>query len=148
MTPRNLVVVILDSLRFDSWVAAEPQTLAQLGPVERRWSYATWTAPSHYNLLMGLLPHTSPPEVYASEYYKQDFIRYAERLGIPDMKFKSLLPSIFLPTYQTHARVSMPVLNKHTAINRDFDSYELMPKHNDMAAMLPDMRFDDEAPQS
>src|SRR5256714_10498290 len=150
---RNLVVVILDSLRYDSWLAAEPTTLAQLGPVERRWSYATWTAPSHYNLLMGLLPHTSPPEVYASEYYKQDFLRYAERLGVPDMEFKSLLPSIFLPTYlkhslgyRTHARVSMPVLNKHTAINRDFDSYELMPKHNDMAAMLPEMRFDEAAP--
>jgi hypothetical protein len=153
MGARNFVVVILDSLRYDSWVAAEPETLAQLGPVERRWSYATWTAPSHYNLLMGLLPHTSPPEVYASEYYKQDFRRYAERLGVPDMEFKSLLPSIFLPTYlkrslgyRTHARVSMPVLNQHTPINRDFDSYELMPKHNDMAAMLPGMTFDDEAP--
>jgi hypothetical protein len=152
-TPRNLVVVILDSLRYDSWVAAEPETLAQLGPVERRWSYATWTAPSHYNLLMGLLPHTSPPEVYASEYYKQDFLRYRERLGVPDMEFKKLLPSIFLPTYLkhglgygTHARVSMPVLNKHTVINRDFDSYELMPTHNDMAAMLPEMRFDEGAP--
>lgn len=151
--PRNLVVVILDSLRYDSWVAAEPETLAQLGPVERRWSYATWTAPSHYNLLMGLLPHTSPPEVYASEYYKQDFLRYAERLGIPDMEFRKLLPSIFLPTYlkhglgyRNHARVSMPVLNEHTVINRDFDSYRLMPKHNDMAAMLPDLRFGDDAP--
>src|SRR4051794_23381893 len=80
--PRNYVVVILDSLRYDSWVAAQPTVLGQLGPVERRWSYATWTAPSHYNLLMGLLPHTSPPEVYASEYYKQDFLRYAERLGV------------------------------------------------------------------
>jgi hypothetical protein len=150
---RNLVVVILDSLRYDSWIAAEPTALTQLGPVERRWSYATWTAPSHYNLLMGLLPHTSPAEVYASEYYKQDFLKYAERLGIPDMEFKQLLPSIFLPTYlkhrhgyATHARVSMPVLNEHTAINRDFDSYRLMPKHNDMAAMLEDMRFDDGKP--
>ena len=150
---RNLVVVILDSLRYDSWVAAEPEALARLGPVERRWSYATWTAPSHYNLLMGLLPHTSPPEVYASEYYKEDFLRYRERLNVPDMEFKRLLPSIFLPTYlkhslgyRTHARVSMPVLNKHTAINRDFDSYELMPKHNDMAAMLPEMRFEEGVP--
>ena len=150
---RNLVVVILDSLRYDSWVAAEPEVLGQLGPVERRWSYATWTAPSHYNLLMGLLPHTSPPEVYASEYYKQDFMRYSERLGVPDMEFKRLLPSIFLPTYlrqtlgyRTHARVSMPVLNESTVINRDFDSYRLMPTHNDMAAMLPEMRFDDSAP--
>jgi arylsulfatase A-like enzyme len=98
---------------------------------------------------MGLLPHTSPPEVYASEYYKHDFMRYAERLRVPEMEFKKLLPSIFLPTYlrhtlgyTTHARVSMPVLNEHTVVNRDFDSYRLMPKHNDMAAMLDDMSFD------
>jgi hypothetical protein len=150
---RNLVMVVLDSLRYDSWVAAEPQTLAALGPVERRWSYATWTAPSHYNLMMGLLPHTSPPEVYASEYYKEDFRRYGDRLGIEGMEFKRMLPSIFLPTflrrslgYRTQAMVSMPVLNQHTPINRDFDSYELMPAHNDMAAMLPKLEFDDSRP--
>jgi hypothetical protein len=79
---RNFVVVVLDSLRYDSWISAEPTTLAALGPVERRWSYASWTAPSHYNLLMGLLPHSSPPEVNASEYYKADFRRYIDRLGI------------------------------------------------------------------
>jgi len=151
--PRNLVVVVLDSLRYDSWTEAQPQVLATLGQVERRWSYATWTAPSHYNLLMGLLPHTSPPEVYASEYYKQDFLRYEDRLGVPGMEFKRLLPSIFLPTflkrqlgYRTHARVSMPVLNEHTIINRDFDSYRMMPTHNDMAAMLDELEFDDDAP--
>jgi hypothetical protein len=150
---RNLVVVVLDSLRYDSWVAAAPQALAQLGPVERRWSYATWTAPSHYNLLMGLLPHTSPAEVYASEYYKQEFRRYAERLGVEGIEFKRVLPSIFMPTYLRHAlgyrtgaMVSMPVLNPHTAINRDFDVYELMPTHNDMAAMLPRLEFDPERP--
>jgi hypothetical protein len=147
------VVVVLDSLRHDSWIAAEPATLAALGQVERRWSYASWTAPSHYNLLMGLLPHTSPTEVYASEYYKQDFLRYGERLGVPGMEFRSVLPSIFLPTYlrhvlgyRTHAMVSMPVLNEHTVINRDFDSYMLMPKHNDMAAMVSRMSFDPERP--
>jgi hypothetical protein len=150
---RNLVVVVLDSLRYDSWLAARPQSLAPLGEVERRWSYASWTAPSHYNLLMGLLPHSSPPHVYASEYYKQDFLRYSERLGVADMEFKKLLPSIFLPTYLkqtlgylTHARVSMPVLNRFTPINRDFDSYELMPSHNDMAAILDAMHFDEERP--
>ena len=146
---RNLVLLVLDSLRYDSWVAAEPATLANLGPVERRWSYATWTAPSHYNLLTGLLPHTSPENVYASEYYKRDFLRYGERLGIDSLEYKHLLPSLYLPTYlkhtlgyTTHARVSMPVLNPHTGINRDFDSYELMPTHNDMAAMLAGLSFD------
>ena len=150
---RNLVIVVLDSLRYDSWIEAHPPALAQLGPVERRWSYATWTAPSHYNLLMGLLPHTRPPEVYASEYYKQDFRRYDERLGIEGMEFRRVLPSIFMPTFLRHelgyrngALVSMPVLNPHTAINRDFDVFELMPTHNDMAAMLPKLAFDDERP--
>jgi hypothetical protein len=102
---------------------------------------------------MGLLPHTSPPEVYASEYYKQDFLRYSERLGIEGIEFKNLLPSIFVPTflkhrlgYSTHAMVSMPVLNEATVINRDFDSYELMPTHNDMAAMLDKMSFSDGEP--
>jgi hypothetical protein len=150
---RNLVMVVLDSLRYDSWLDASPEAMGTLGEVERRWSYSTWTAPSHYNLLMGLLPHQSPPEVYASEYYKQDFLRYSERLGIDGIEFRSLLPSIFLPTYlrralgyQTGAMVSMPVLNPHTAINRDFDGFELMPTHNDMAAMLPKLSFDADRP--
>lgn len=150
---RNLVLVVLDSLRFDSWVEANPANLALLGPVERRWSYASWTAPSHYNFLMGLLPHSSPPEVYASEYYKRDFIRYSERLGVEGIEFRKMLPSLFLPTYLKHslgfttqAMMSMPVLNERTVINRDFDSYELMPKHNDMRAMLAKLSFNADRP--
>ena len=150
---QNLVVVVLDSLRYDSWLAAPPSCLASLGPVERRFSYASWTAPSHYNLLMGLLPHSSPAHVYASEYYKQDFLRYSERLGVRDIEFKKLLPSIFLPTYlkhtlgyRTHARVSLPVLNAFTVINRDFDSYELMPAHDNMAAIVEQVHFDEDRP--
>jgi hypothetical protein len=147
------VVVVLDSLRYDSWQEAGLTTASLLGPVERRWSYASWTAPSHYNLLMGLLPHSSPSHVYASEYYKQDFLRYTERLGIPGIEFKDLLPRMYLPTYlrdslgyTTHAMVSMPVLNGHTPLNTGFDSYELMDRHNDMAAMVGRMQFDDSRP--
>jgi hypothetical protein len=150
---RSMVFVILDSLRHDAWTAAEPVNLRQLGAVEQRWSYASWTAPSHYNLLMGLLPHTSPPGVYASEYYKRDFLRYSERLGVEGIEYGRLLPSMFLPSflrnvlgYRTHALVSMPVLNPHTVINRDFDEYRLMPSHNDMGAMLARMRFEADRP--
>ncbi|HEX8086620.1 MAG TPA: sulfatase-like hydrolase/transferase [Solirubrobacteraceae bacterium] len=153
MSPRNLVVVTLDSCRYDSWTAAAPENLARLGPVERRYSYVSWTAPSHFNLLMGLLPHTNPRHVYASEYYKRDFARYGERLGVADMEFRRLLPSLWLPRflrdslgYSTHALVSLPVLNPHTILNQAFDSYEMMPRHNDMAAMLDRLRFDAERP--
>lgn len=66
-TFNNYVLVVFDSRRFDSFVASRPRVIPTLRQVERRWSYATWTSPSHYNLLMGLLPHTSPKHVYASE---------------------------------------------------------------------------------
>lgn len=149
----NYVQVVLDSCRFDSFVAAAPRTIARLGTVERRWSYASWTAPSHYSMLMGLLPHASPHGVYASEYYRRDFLKYNERLGCEGIEFQKLIPSLFLPTflrhelgYRTHAMVSLPVLNPSTVINRDFDSFVMMPKHNDMAAMLDRMQFDPQRP--
>jgi len=150
---RSLVVIVFDSLRYDTAVTAQMPNACRLGPLERRWSYASWTAPSHYNLLMGLLPHSSPSRVYASEHYKADYLRYQERLGVDGIEFKSMLPSIYLPTflrnslgYRTGALMSMPVLNRHTPINRDFDVYELMPRHNDMATMLDRLSFDSARP--
>ena len=155
-TPRarnNYLLIILDSCRFDSFVAAKPHTIERLGPVERRWSYASWTAPSNYNLLMGLLPHSSPEHVYASQYYKRDFVKFNQRLGCDGIEFKRLLPSLYLPTflkhelgYRTHAMVSLPVLNPATILNRDFDSFTLMPTHNNMAAMVDQLCFDDARP--
>ncbi|MEQ8763299.1 MAG: metalloenzyme [Planctomycetota bacterium] len=157
----NYVVITLDSCRYDSFMEAKPELIAKpyggLEKIEKRYSYASWTAPSHYNLLMGLLPHTSPPNVYASEYYKEDFVRYNQRLGAKSIEFASLVPSLWLPTflktkmgYQTHAMVSLPVLNSLTPVNRDFDSFELMDHHNDMQKMLDKMEagkiFSDERP--
>ncbi len=149
----HLVIVILDSLRWDSFMAAEPKIIPKLGKVERRYTYASWTAPSHYNLLTGLLPHTSPQHVYASEYYKEDFFHYNDRLGAKGIDFGAMVPGLWFPEflqnklgYQTHARVSLPVLNPRTAINRGFDSFDLMERHNDMRAMLPTMKFDSDRP--
>lgn len=151
--PNNYILIVLDSCRYDSFVRARPQTMKKLGAVERRWSYASWTSPSHYNLLIGLLPHTSPRHVYASEYYKTEFLKFNERLGTKDLKFASLVPRLYLPLflketlgYRTHARVSLPVLNPKTILNQGFDSYKLMENHNDMRAMLRDMPFSEEHP--
>jgi arylsulfatase A-like enzyme len=100
-----------------------------------------------------LLPHTTPPNVYASEYYKEDFYNYNKRLGAKGIEFAKMVPGLWFPGllrntlgYSTHARVSLPVLNPKTGINRDFDSFELMDSHNDMAAMLPTMKFDGDRP--
>lgn len=145
----NYVLVVLDSCRYDSFLAARPKTMRKLGKVEKRWSYASWTAPSHYNLLMGLMPHSSPRHVFASDYYKKDFLKFNERLGGKpgQIEFRSFVPRLSLPVllqklgYRTHAMVSLPVLNPATILNSGFDEYRLMEQHNDMRAMVSRMRF-------
>lgn len=151
--PNHYLLIVLDSCRYDAFVKARPKIMKQLGPLERRWSYASWTAPSHYNLLMGLLPHPSPKGVYASEYYKRDLLKFNERLGCSDFRFASLLPRLSLPAflrdslgYHTHAMVSLPVLNPHTPLNFGFDSYRLMDSHNDLRAMVRQLRFPEDRP--
>lgn len=149
----NYVLVIFDSCRYDSWVKARPRVMRKLGTAEKRWSYASWTSPSHYNFLIGLMPHRSPKQVFASEYYQKEFVQFNERLGCRDFEFKSLIPRLYLPDflretlgYRTHAMVSLPVLNPRTVLNQGFDTYSLMPKHNDMRAMVRQMRFSKERP--
>lgn len=151
--PNNYILVVFDSCRWDSFVRARPKTMRKLGKVERRWSYASWTAPSHFNLLMGLMPHVSPKHVFASEYYKKDFIKFNERLGTADFAFKSLVPRLYLPPflqeclgYRTHAMVSLPVLNPKTPVNVGFDTFRLMPRHNDMRAMVHELHFENDRP--
>ena len=91
--------------------------MRKLGKLQRRWAYASWTAPSHYNLLMGLMPHSSPRGIFASDYYQRDFLKFNERLGAEGLEFKRFVPRLYLPVllqslgYRTHARVSLPVLN-------------------------------------
>lgn len=144
---RHCVVVVLDSCRYDSFVQAGMGQAGRLGDVEQRWSYATWTAPSHYNLLTGLLPHRSPTGVHASRVYEQAIGRWSERLGAP-VDFARLLPDLWLPTllrhglgYETRAWVSLPVLNPRTGIARDFERYTLMEDHADFGGILDRLTF-------
>ncbi len=146
----HLVYIILDSCRYDTYVAAATPNLDRLGQVQRRYSYASWTSPSHYALLMGMIPHTSPRGVFASEVYKKEFSKWVGRLGVTELSFKNFLPQLSLPKvlqglgYTTMARVSLPVLNPFTSINKYFHEYIQMPHHNDFATMVEQMDFDDD----
>lgn len=147
------ILITFDSCRHDTFVEASPRFLRRLGAVEKRYSYASWTAPAHYNLLMGLMPHQSPRRVHASEVYRDEYGLYADRLGIDGVRFADLVPRLYLPDflrqshgYLTRALVSLPVMNESVPLAVGFDSYELMPVHNDMAAMVDRMVFDRERP--
>lgn len=149
----NYILIVLDSCRYDSVVSAKAPVLKGLGSLQRRYSFASWTAPSHFNLMMGIMPHTSPKYSLASESYKRDFLQYAKRLGLRELSFGAMLPSMYLPIYLssrlgylTHAMVSLPVLNPKTVLNQGFTSYTLMPSHNDMRAMLAKMSFEQDQP--
>lgn len=153
MAINHIVFIIMDSCRYDACVAAHTPNIDRIGTVEKRYSYASWTAPSHYTFTMGMLPHKSPKEVFASEIYKEEFVQWVDRTGIEPISFTHFLPAISLPKvlgnlgYRTTARVSMPVLNQHTLISQHFDDYKLMDDHNDFAGMVEEMTFPDDEPQ-
>lgn len=150
---RNWVLLILDSCRYDSFVEAAPPIMSSLGVVERRWSYATWTSPAHFNLLMGLLPHAAPTQSFASAVYQHAFHEHRHRLGVPDVSFSGMLPHLWLPTllrdklgYSTGALTSLPVLNPATPLNQGFDVFEQGERHNDLGALVKRLHFDGDRP--
>lgn len=152
MDPRNLVFIVMDSCRYDSYQQARTPNMDAIGMGEQRFSYASWTSPSHYTYLMGMLPHKSPQGVFASEVYKDEFSLWVDRLGVEDLSFKTFVPELSLPKvlqdqgYFTAARVSMPVLNPLSHLNRHFDEYKLMDNHNDFAGMVEEIEFDEDEP--
>ena len=148
----DLIYIIMDSCRFDSYRRAKTPNMDHFGKAEQRFSYASWTAPSHHSIFMGQIAHQSPKRVLASEVYKKEFALWVDRLGVPDLSFKSFVPELSLSKmlqklgYRTTARVSMPVLNAMTGFNRFFDDYKLMKDHNDFKGMVDEAVFSKDQP--
>ena len=148
----NFIFIVFDSCRFDTFQAASTPQIDRRGPTEKRYAYASWTTPSHAVYFMGVTPHKSPKNVFASTVYQEDFKLWSSRLNVPDISFKRFVPELNLANflkgngYRTAAYVSMPVLNQHTAFNQYFDAYELMPKHNDFNAVLDKLTFQKDTP--
>lgn len=148
----NLIFIVFDSCRFDSFVAANTPNISRLGSVEKRYSFASWTIPSHAAYLMGSSPHKNPRGVFASEVYKKDFYNWSTRTGIEGVNFTNFVPQLSLPAflqesgYRTNALVSMPVLNQMTILNKHFDRYELMDKYDDFNAIIDSLKFEKDIP--
>lgn len=138
----NIVFIVFDSCRWDAYQAARTPNLDRIGKAERRYSYASWTSPSHYTFLMGMVPHQSPKGVFASNVYRDEFALWSRRLNVPDVEFAKFVPQLSLPLflksqgYRTEGVVSLPVLNPMTNLSVGFDRYELAPSHNDLGKIL------------
>ncbi len=138
----NLFFIVFDSCRFDAYQAAKTPNLDRIGQAEKRYSYASWTSPSHFTFLMGMVPHCSPKGVFASNVYRDEFSLWSARLNLKDVEFGKFVPQLSLPHflktqgYRTEGMVSLPVLNPMTAMSQHFDRYELAPEHNDLSVIL------------
>ena len=87
---------MMDSCRFDSYLRAKRPNMDRIQEAELRYSFATWTAPSHQSLLMGQVPHINPRGVFASEIYKKEYLKWVDRLGCEDLSFKKFVPELSL----------------------------------------------------
>ncbi len=147
----NIIFLIIDSARYDNFINAETSNIKKLGAVQKRYSYASWTSPSHYVYLMGLMPHRNPARIFASEVYKKELGLWTQRIGT-ELTFKNFVPELSLPKvlkilgYKTIAKVSLPVLNKFTGFSAFFDDYKLMDHHNDFSGMVDEITFDGSRP--
>jgi hypothetical protein len=150
--PRNLVFIVFDSCRWDAYQAARTPNLDRIAKAQPRYSYASWTSPSHYTMLMGMVPHQSPRGVFASNVYREEFASWSDRLGIDAVEFSAFVPQLNLPHflkaqgYWCEGWVSLPVLNPMTSMSAHFDRYELAPSHNDLQQIFDRIEFKDDRP--
>jgi hypothetical protein len=150
--PNNLVLIVFDSCRWDVYRSARTPNLDRIAQAEKRYSYASWTSPSHYTFLMGMVPHLNPRGVFASNVYREEFATWTRRLNIPDIAFKAFVPELSLPAflksqgYHCEGWVSLPVLNPMTSMSAHFDRYELAPAHNDLQAIFDRLEFQRDRP--
>jgi hypothetical protein len=149
--PNHIVWIVFDSARYDCFEAAHTPAIDRIGASQRRYSYASWTAPSHHAFLMGLSPHANEPGVLSSEVHRRDLSQWQTRIGgarDTALTFADFAPTLSLPSflkklgYRSEAYVSMPVLNPRTLIAHHFDVFELMPVHNDLRAIVDRLSFD------
>ena len=131
-TKNHLVFIILDSCRYDSFLKAKRCYFDKVGNLEKRFSYASWTAPSHYSLLLGQLPHRNQSNKLAAEIYSEEFNSWSTRLGLRNLRGQSFLPHLSLPAalaahhYYSEAFVSMPILQEPSGLGRHFDKWNFV----------------------
>ncbi|MFD7708864.1 hypothetical protein ACFV6E_08900 [Streptomyces sp. NPDC059785] len=152
-TPRTVLVVVLDSLRWDTFQEARTPVIDEVCSFsEQRMSYASWTLPSHSCLFSGLLPWLAAPGRAAAGTYRDDFLFWSHVLGGDDKHASNFHPEMSLATmaercgWSAHARVSMPVLRPEAGLRHGFPDYELSPQGSGLGAQVSSIQLADDRP--
>jgi hypothetical protein len=143
---RTVLFVVLDSLRLDGFLASEMPNLDHLCcEFHERFSYATWTQPSHTCLLNGLLPYESVPGSAASAIYERDLGFWAQVLAGNAAEKRLFPPTYSLADFarrhrwRTIGHVAMPVLNPEAGYGRGFDSYTVLRVKGNVGAQFEEV---------
>ncbi|WP_369199232.1 hypothetical protein [Streptomyces sp. PU-14G] len=146
--PRTVLVVVLDSLRWDSFHVARTPVIDEVCSLaEKRMSYATWTLPSHACLFSGLLPYRSRPGVAAAATYREDFLFWSQAFTGNPGQAGTIHPDMSVAAmaercgWSSHARVSMPVLRPEAGLRHGFTDYELSPQGGGLGAQISSIRL-------
>jgi len=145
---RSVAFVVADSLRWDSFQEASKPVIDRWAPRQaKRFSYASWTQPSHSCLLSGLLPHQSLAGTLAAATYASDHSLWAYVLAGDEGARRHLYPEFCLPLmaqrcgWRTIGRVALPILNQSTSFSRGFDDYALAPPGSNLGAQIESLSF-------
>lgn len=149
---KTVLFVVHDSLRLDGFLAAKTPNLQRLKhEFYERFSYATWTQPSHTCILNGLLPYESLPGAAASAIYQRDLSFWSHVLAGSDAEKHLFLPSYALADFarrhgwRTIGHVALPVLTPEAGYARGFDRYTQMHGRGNVGAQFEEVSFEIEA---
>lgn len=150
---RTVLFVVLDSLRWDSFVRAQTPVIDEVcSYAEQRTSYASWTLPSHACLFAGLLPWREKPGEAAAATYHDDVLFWLRTFAGEGAQTGAFHPEMSLAVmakrcgWSAHARVSMPVLRPESGLRHYFSDYELSPQGTGIGAQVSSVRLSDERP--
>lgn len=146
------LVVVLDSLRWDTFNTARTPVIDGVATyVEQRWSYASWTLPSHACLFTGLLPFTPRPELPSAVTYRRDYQfwskAFAAEKTAAELDIDAGLAGLAVAHgWAAHARVAMPVLRPQGRLSHGFADYQLSPRRIGLAAQVASVELDRQCP--
>ena len=135
----NVLYIILDSCRFDSFHLADTPNFDSIGQVEARTALGAWTVPAMSQVFLGHLPHKHGqscklqiPEIRMTGHSNRPFFG----VGLPHEEGTSLLLKLKEHGYFCQYYGALPPMWYYRPMREDFDAYEHVCWFDDIAGQI------------